>query len=123
MVIPVVLLQKCSPELSPVLAKLFKKCFSDSCFPSCRKCPSVIPVFKNSGERFSPCNYGPISILPVLSKIFDIVINSSLAHQTVVWMGYYYTVFEAMVLKLCTGYIVHIKKYCVKIFSTYSALT
>ena len=32
--IPVVLLQKCSPELSPVLAKLFRKCFAESWFPS-----------------------------------------------------------------------------------------
>ena len=61
--IPVVLLQKCSPELSPVLANLYKKCFAESCFPSCWKRPSVIPVLKNSGGRSNPSNYRPVSYL------------------------------------------------------------
>ena len=42
--IPVVVLQQCSPELSPILAKLFKKCISESCFPSSWKIASVVPV-------------------------------------------------------------------------------
>ena len=76
--IPVILFQKCSPELSPVLAKLYRKCFTESCFPSTWKLPTVIPVFKNSGERSDPRNYRPISLLPVISKIFESVINLSL---------------------------------------------
>ena len=48
--IPVIVLQMCTPELAPVLTKLFKKCIKESCFPSCWKLPSVVPVFKNHGE-------------------------------------------------------------------------
>ena len=44
----------CSPELSPVLAKLYNKCLVESCFPSCWKTSSVVPVFKNDGERSDP---------------------------------------------------------------------
>jgi len=76
--IPVILFQKCSPELSPVLTKLYRKCYLESCFPSAWKLPMVIPVFKNCGDRSDPRNYRPISLLPVISKIFETVINLSL---------------------------------------------
>ena len=33
--IPSIVVKMCSPELSPVLAKLYNKCLAKSCFPSC----------------------------------------------------------------------------------------
>ena len=48
--IPVVVLKKCEPELSYILAKLFNKCLKESCFPDCWKVSSVVPVFKNVGK-------------------------------------------------------------------------
>ncbi|CAI9721180.1 Hypothetical predicted protein [Octopus vulgaris] len=52
--IPVVVLQKCSPELSSFLPRLFRKCFSESCFPSVWKFPTVVPVSKNCCDRANP---------------------------------------------------------------------
>ena len=49
--IPVVVLKNCEPELSYILADLFNKCLKMSCFPDCWKVSSVVPVFKNVGER------------------------------------------------------------------------
>ena len=49
--IPVVVLKNCEPKLSLILAKLFNKCLTESCFPDCWKVSSVFPVFKNGGER------------------------------------------------------------------------
>ena len=76
--IPSIVLQRCSPELSPVLAKLYRKCLVESCFPSCWKYPSVVPAYKNQGERSDPGNYRPISLLPIVSKIFEFLINNGL---------------------------------------------
>ena len=39
--ITAILLKMCSPELSPVLAKLYNKCLAEPCFPSCWKSSSV----------------------------------------------------------------------------------
>ena len=54
---------------------------SESCFPNTWKYPSVIPVFKNCGERSDPRNYRPISLLPIISKIFETLINTSIVNH------------------------------------------
>ena len=61
--IPVVVLQRCSSELSPILCRLFSKCIEESCYLSRWKQASVVPVFKNSGQRSDPRNCRPISLL------------------------------------------------------------
>ena len=74
--IPVVVLKSCEPELSYVLAELFNKCLKGFCFPDCWKVSSVIPVFKNIGERSTAKNYCPVSFLFVVSKAFEKLINN-----------------------------------------------
>ena len=49
--IPMVVLKNCEPELSYILAELFSMCLKESCFPDFWKVSSVVPVFKNAGER------------------------------------------------------------------------
>ena len=46
--IPVVVLKKCEPEFSYILAELFNKCLKESCFPDCWKVYqwSLYSVFK-----------------------------------------------------------------------------
>ena len=60
--IPVVVLKNCEPELSYILAELFNNCLKESCFPDCWKVLSVVPVFKNVGERPTAKNYRPVSL-------------------------------------------------------------
>ena len=36
------------------------------------------PVFKNVGERFKAQNYHPVSLLSVVSKVFEKLVNSKI---------------------------------------------
>ena len=66
--IPVVVLKNCETELSYILAELFNKCLIESCFRDCWKVSSVVPVFKNVGERSTAKNYRPVSLRSVVKK-------------------------------------------------------
>ena len=74
--IPVVVLKNCEPELSHILAKLFNVCLKEYCFPDCWKVSSVVAVFENVGERSTAKNYRPVSLLSVLSKAFEKLVNN-----------------------------------------------
>ena len=77
--IPVVVLKQCAPECAPsILSKLFNLCLSESCFPSCWKISSVVPVFKNCGDPSDPKNCRPVSLLSIASKVFERLINNRL---------------------------------------------
>ena len=72
--IPVVVLKNCELELSYILTELFSKCLKESCFPDCLKVLAV--VFKNVGERSTAKNYHPVSLLSVVSKVFEKLVNN-----------------------------------------------
>ena len=69
--VPVVVLKNCEPELSYIQAELFNKCLKESCFLDCWKFSSVVPAFKNVGERSTAKNYHNVSLLSVVSKVFE----------------------------------------------------
>ena len=66
----------CIPELSYILAKLFNNCLKESCFPDCWKVLLVVPAFKNVGERSTAKNYCPVSLLSVVSKVLEKLVNN-----------------------------------------------
>ena len=75
--IPMVFLKNCELELSYILTELFNKCLKESCFPDCWKVSSVVPVFiKNVGERTTGKNYRPVSLLSVVSKVFQKLVKN-----------------------------------------------
>ena len=76
--IPVVVLKNCEPELSYILAKLFNNCLRESCFPNWWKVSSVVLVIKNVGERSTAKNYLPVSLLSVVSKVFEKLVNNGI---------------------------------------------
>ena len=74
--IPVVVLKNCEPELSYILAELFNKHLKESSFPDCWKVSSVVPVFKDVGERYTAKKYHPVSLLSVISKVFEKLVSN-----------------------------------------------
>ena len=74
--IPVVVQKNCESELFYILAELFDKCLKESSFPDCWKILSVVPVFRNVGERSTAENYRPVSLLSVVSKFFEKLVNN-----------------------------------------------
>ena len=66
--------------LAHPLADLFNKCISIGYFPDILKIAEVIPVHKK-GDSKDPNNFRPISILSVLSKIYErFLYNELLSH-------------------------------------------
>ena len=77
--IPVVVLKKCKPKLSYILAQIFNKCLKESYFLDCWKFSPVVYIFNNVGERSTAKIYCPVSHLLVVSKIFEKLKNNRIA--------------------------------------------
>jgi len=60
--------------IAPVLTHIFTCKIKTSVFPSAFKVGNVIQIYK-TGDKFDKTNYRPISILPVLSLIFERHVN------------------------------------------------
>ena len=76
--IPVEVLKNCEAELSHILAELFNICQKESCFPDCWKVSSVVPTFKNVGERSTVKNYHLVNLLSVVSEAFEKLVNNEI---------------------------------------------
>ena len=74
--VPMVVLKNCEPKLSYILAELFSMCLKEYCCPDCWKVSSVVPVFKNVGERSTAKNYRPVRLLSMVSKFFEKIVNN-----------------------------------------------
>ena len=74
--IPVVVLKNSEPELSYIPAELFNMCLKESCFPDCWKVSSVVTVFKNVGDRSTAKTNPPVSLLSVVCKVFEKLVNN-----------------------------------------------
>ena len=74
--IPVAVLKIYKPELSYMLVELFNICLKESCFPDFWKVSLMVSVFKNVVDRFTAKNYCPVSLLSLVSKVFEKLVNN-----------------------------------------------
>ena len=68
--IPCKLLKLSSSIVGPSLAYIFKSCIDAEIFPNEWKIAKVTPLFKKGSNR-ELGNYRPISVLPLVSKVFE----------------------------------------------------
>lgn len=64
--------------IAPGLSKVFSLLLCDCCFPKVWRCANVIPISKGALSALSD-GYRPISITPVLSKVFERLIDARLS--------------------------------------------
>ena len=71
------MLKLCGNEISKPLKIIFDCSMSEGKFPTLWKLANVQPVHKKSSRQLK-CNYRPISLLPIFSKIFEKIIFDSM---------------------------------------------
>ena len=72
------MLKKEKRKISALIVNLVNETLVQGTFPDVLKVAKVIPIFKK-GEKFNLNNYRPISLLPVLSKVLEKVINKQIS--------------------------------------------
>ena len=65
------MLRETALSITQPLTSLFNMLIQWCSFPSLWKVANVVPIPKNSTCKSSPSNYRPISLLPVISKLFE----------------------------------------------------
>ena len=75
--IPALVLKAAAPELATPLARLFQLCFDKGHMPAQWKCANVIPCYKK-GDKHTPGNYRPISLLSIISKVMEKLISKKM---------------------------------------------
>ena len=70
-------------SITPVLTRLFNMSIESGIFPDKWKLSSVVPIPKG-GDHSNPSNYRPISLLSVISKIFEHASCLLLDHRALV---------------------------------------
>ena len=75
--IPARVLKECASVLAKPLTNLYTMSFSQGVVPAEWKCAQVVPVYKGDGKS-DPNNYRPISLLPIICKIMESIVNYNL---------------------------------------------
>lgn len=70
-------LKLAAPHIVEVLAYLFNLYIDNSIFPGRLNLSKVAPLFKK-GVRTEYTDYRPVSIIPVIAKVFEILLNAKL---------------------------------------------
>ena len=69
-----------TPMLAPILTRLFNQAIDGHRYPDTLKLTKVIELFKKI-NRSLPKYYRPISLLPIIAKLFDTLLNNQIMHH------------------------------------------
>ena len=68
--------------MSKCITVIINQSLTSGIFPNSLKIAKVIPIFKKENSKLIT-NYRPISVLPVISKIFEYVIHEQLSEYLI----------------------------------------
>ena len=71
------LIRECADLILIPLYNIFNNSLSSSLFPDDWKCARVTPLFKQ-GQRTDVNNYRPISVFPIIAKVFEKIVYDQL---------------------------------------------
>jgi len=74
------LLREYPDLIAESLTIIFNQSLLTGIFPDDWKSARVTPLYKNSGKGNNPTNYQPISVIPVMAKVFERVVYDQLYH-------------------------------------------
>ena len=77
------LLRECPDLISKSLTRIFNQSIVTGIFTDEWKNARITPLFNNAGKRIDPFNYRPISIIPVVAKVFERIIYDQLHNYLV----------------------------------------
>lgn len=72
------LLSELAPSICLSICNLFNMSIDQGCFPTNWKKANITAIWKGKGSKSDPSNYRPISILPVIARIFEKIIAAQL---------------------------------------------
>ena len=75
--LPVFIFKQSIRILAQHIVKLINNSFITGIFPQCLKCATITPIYKKD-DKHSISNYRPISVLPLMSKVFERCVASRL---------------------------------------------
>jgi hypothetical protein len=75
--LPTKIVKLCAPLFAKILVYLINLSFSEGCFPERLKCSIVKPMHKK-GDVTEVSNYRPITLIPIISKIYEKVLCARL---------------------------------------------
>lgn len=68
--VPIIVIKSAKLQISKILAHLINSSFVCGIFPEPLKISKTIPLYKNNDPK-SKTNYRPVSLLPIISKIYE----------------------------------------------------
>ena len=78
-------LRLASSIIGPSLTKIFNTCIETETFPDEWKIAKVTPIFKK-GSKSDLNNYRPISVLPIVSKLFEKIFYIYINNSTITYI-------------------------------------
>ena len=78
--LPACFLKEVADKIAPALTIIFQASLDQGSLPAIWKTAVVVPIFKK-GKKPNPCNYRPISLTCIHSKILEHIVHSSTSHH------------------------------------------